>query len=166
MILRSRRFPVRSVVAGALLALALAGSPAALAGKSHAVRVLDRDGHVVAVFHSAKCRRHIRAGDFKALTAKTSTGYTLFASIDEFTGFHNYQLVNGANADPYVVIGGPGDIRYSNLFRPPFPSPGFGQIRFSNHHKLMGIGYSPAYSRDGSDAVTFTGVLKCHYPRR
>jgi hypothetical protein len=30
----------------------------------------------------------------------------------------------------------------------------------------MGVGFSPAYTPDGSDAVTFTGVLKCNYPKR
>jgi hypothetical protein len=72
----------------------------------------------------------------------------------------------GANADPYVVFTAVGGTRYSNLNKPPFPSPGGGQVHFAKHGKLMGVGYSPAYSNDGSDAVSFTGVLTCKYPKR
>ena len=160
----SRRFAVGSIVSGALLALGLSGSPAVLAGGQHQVTVLGGGGGVVAVFSSAKCRKH--RGEFKALTGKTGTGYTLSVSIEDFSGFHTYDLVQSPSADPWISVHhGPSGVSYSNIHKPPFPSPGFGQIRFSDHHKLMGIGYSPAYSQDGSDAVTFTGVLRCRYPR-
>ncbi len=59
-----------------------------------------------------------------------------------------------------------GGTRYSNLFQPPFPSPGFGQLQFSRNHKLLGVAYTPTWTLDGTDAVTLTGVLTCRWPRR
>ena len=159
----SRRFAVGSIVAGALLAFGTSGTTTVLAGQ-HQVTVLGGDGTVVATFGSAKCRKG--KDGFKMLARKTGTGYTLYATIEDFSGYHTYDLAQGPSADPWVSLHRRrGDVSYSNLNRPPFPSPGFGQIRFSDHHKLIGIGYSPAYSGDGSDAVTFTGVLRCRYPR-
>jgi hypothetical protein len=148
--------------AGSTLAAAFAPTPAVAA--SHTVRVLDGHSRVVAVWHSAKCRKHRH--DFKALTAKTASGYSLFASIDDFSGFHSYELLQSGNADPYVTVHGPGGVSYSNLNVPPFSSFGYGGLDFRKHGKLLGIGYSPAYSAGGSDAVTFTGVLTCKYPRK
>ena len=147
--------------AGALLAAAVPATPAAA---SHTVTVLNGHSRIVAVFHSAKCRRHPHA--FKALTAKTASGYSLYASIEDFTGFHSYELLQDGNADPYVIVHGPGSSSYSNIFVPPFSSFGYGGIDFRHHGRLMGIGYSPAYSRGGGDAVTFTGAITCKYPAK
>jgi hypothetical protein len=158
-------FTHKRTIPAVALAVGLVGSPTALA--AHEVKVLHGK-QVVAVFHSAQCVR--RKHSFTALvTRKTNSGWGLYVQFDTgtFTGFHTYPLSPGVNADPYVVVhGGPNDVTYSNLNVPPFPSPGAGQIQFENHGKLMGVGYFPAYSVGGGDAVQFTGVLKCHYPKK
>jgi hypothetical protein len=148
----------------AVAALILAAAPTALARGTHYVRVIDSSDHIVATFLTAKCVKNKRG--FFATTPHPDGQKYLHVRIEEFTGFHNYDLTVGANADPYVVFAATDGTRYSNLNRPPFPSPGGGQVRFAQHGKLMGVGFFPAYNNDGSDAVTFTGVLKCKYPKR
>lgn len=148
----------------AAAALVLAVSPSALARSTHYLRVIDSSDHIVATFLSAKCVKNKRG--FFATTPHPQGQKYLHVRIEDFSGFHDYDLTVGGNADPYVVFAATDGTRYSNLNRPPFPSPGSGQVRFRKHGKLMGVGFSPAYSNDGSDAVTFTGVLKCNYPKR
>ena len=149
---------------GVVAVFAMVGTPAS-ARDQHQVQVLDGNGQRVAAFTSARCRK-TKAG-FKLSSPRTASGYSLYAEIDDFSGFHTYDLTQGASADPWVsVYRRDTDTGYSNLNKPSFPSPGFGQIRFADHHRLVGIGYSPAYSPDSSDAVTFTGALRCHYKRR
>ena len=120
---------------------------------------------MAATFLSAECTKSKRNG-FSATTPHANGAKYLHVKIDDFTGFHKYELTVGNQADPYVVFVATDGTRYSNLNRPPFPSPGGGQVHFAKHGKLMGVGYSPAYNGDASDAVTFTGVLKCNYPKR
>jgi hypothetical protein len=151
-------------IAGAALVLTLAAAPGVGARGTHVLRVFDSGGFIVANFFSAKCTKN--KNGFFATTPHPNGQKYLHVRIEEFTGFHKYELTVGGNADPYVVFTATDGTRYSNLFRPPFPSPGSGQVHFAKHGKLMGVGFSPAYSVDGSDAVTFTGVLKCNYPKR
>jgi hypothetical protein len=89
----------------------------------------------VAVFTTARCRKS--KGDFKALTPVVN-GYRLFVSIDAFEGFGNYDLEQGPNADPYASITKNGDTAFSTLYVPPFPAPGFGQVRFRGKGKDHG----------------------------
>ena len=146
------------------LALVIAAALPAVAQAVHYLRVIDSSDHIVATFLSAKCVKN--KNGFFATTPHPEGQKYLHVRIEDFTGFHKYELSVGANADPYVVFAATDGTRYSNLNKPPFPSPGGGQVHFAKHGKLMGVGYSPAYSSDGSDAVTFTGVLKCNYPKR
>ncbi len=57
-------------------------------------------------------------------------------------------------------------MRYASDYVPPYPVPGGGAINFADHGELMGVGFSPMFSEDGSDAVTVAGVLACHYPKK
>ena len=57
-------------------------------------------------------------------------------------------------------------VHYASDYVPPYPVPGGGAINFSDKGKLMGVGFSPMFSEDGSDAVTVAGVLACHYPKK
>jgi hypothetical protein len=151
-------------IVGAVFALTLAAPPLAGARDTHYVRVLDSSDHIIATFQSAKCVKN--KNGFFATTPHPPGQKYLHVRIEDFTGFHKYELTMGGNADPYVVFAATDGTRYSNLNRPPFPSPGSGQVHFAKDGKLMGVGYSPAYSADGSDAVSFTGVLKCNYRKR
>jgi hypothetical protein len=163
-----RRLLVGAIALGPLLVAGLVAPAAGTAATAdHTVSVINAKGRTVAEFTSAKCRVH-KGGSFAALTGKTGTGYSLFVSIESFNGFGSYDLTQGANADPYVSVlhGGQNEVSYSNLNVPPFQSFGFGQIVFRRHGKLMGVGYSPAYAEGGTDAVTFTGVLRCEFPKK
>lgn len=144
--------------------VALTLSPTALADRSHAIKVLGTNGKVIATFHSAKCLKN--KNGFFATTPHANGESYLHVRVEDFTGFHDYKLVQGGNADPYVVFAKGDGTRYSNLNRPPFPSHGGGELRFRDHGGLMGVGYSPAYSSDGADAVSFTGVVECKYRNR
>ncbi len=150
------------IVVGLALIIALSVSPTALADGSHEIKVLGSNGKVVATFHSAKCTKN-KHGFFAR--ARRDNGSNLFVRVEEFTGFHDYKLVYGNNADPYASFQNKDQVAYSNLNKPPFPSPGGGELRFAKHGKLMGVGFNLAYSDDGSDAVTFTGVARCRYRR-
>ncbi len=125
---------------------------------------------MIATFHSARCRKGGKgAKDFVAHGHSSNGTYSLYVSIDQFSGFHHYELGLDRNADPFVIFSNAHSDSapaYSNIFVPPFPSPGGGGIDFAGHGRLMGVGFSPAYSRDFSDAVTFTGVLTCRYKRK
>lgn len=117
----------------------------------------------VAVFTTARCRKS--KGDFKALTPVVN-GYRLFVSIDAFEGFGNYDLEQGPNADPYASITRNGDTAFSTLYVPPFPAPGFGQVRFRGKGKAMGIGYQFMFNRDGTEGLVFAGALRCQYKKK
>ena len=148
----------------AILALAFASlSPAqAKPDPSPAVTVFSGETQV-AVFTTARCRQS--KGDFKALTAAVN-GYRLFVSIDEFDGFHTYDLEQGTDAGPHASITRNGESAFSTLYVPPFPAPGFGQVRFRGKGRTMGIGYQFMFNRDGTDGLVFAGALRCQYKRK
>ncbi|MEI6621527.1 MAG: hypothetical protein WCP28_06445 [Actinomycetes bacterium] len=146
--------------------VAMAVPPATASTAGHSVSVLGTTGKVVAEFTTAKCSKE-RDGTFTAIARTSTTGYNLYAVIEDFTGFGSYELGQDPNAKRWVSIRkGRKGVTYSNLHTPPFDSFGFGQIVFRKRGKLMGIGYSPAYAKGGTDAVTFTGVLTCQFPKK
>ncbi len=152
-----------SALIGALLALALPVSSASAADVSgHAVRVLDSKNRVVAVFRSAKCR--IGHGSF--FSDAFDNGYHLQADVIPFNGFRRYRLARGHFTPQVVRLISPSGVHYASDYVPPYPVPGGGAINFSDKGKLMGVGFSPMFSEDGSDAVTVAGVLACHYPKK
>ncbi len=117
----------------------------------------------VAVFTTARCRKS--GGDFKALTPVVN-GYRLFVSIEAFRGFRTYDLEQGQDADPYASITQNGEAAFSTLYVPPFPAPGFGQVRFNRKGKIMGIGFQIMFNRDGTDGLVFAGGLRCQYKKK
>jgi hypothetical protein len=156
--------PTRRLAAALGLPLLATGVPITApvaAAPRHVVTVEGTDG-VGAEFSSAKGRK-VRSG-FKAVTPRDDTGYRLAVTIDDFHGFRIYDMAPGANSDPWISVAG-GGARYSNLFQPPFPSPGFGRLQFSNH-TLLGVAYTPTWNPTGTDAVILTGVLTCRWPKR
>jgi hypothetical protein len=120
-------------------------------------------------FHTAKCvkTKHrftaVLGGEVK------NPDYAMAISIPGFTGFHDYPVALGPSLAPgsvFLKLFGPNNSEYSNFYRPPFPSPGAGHVTFASGGKLMGVGFGPAmYTRDGSDAVLLTGVVKCNYKK-
>jgi hypothetical protein len=151
-----------TALAGVLVALAVPASLAsAAASSSHVVRVL-RGKDVVAVFRSAKCR----INGYGFLATATNRGYELLARVHPFRGFQDYALQRGHATGRYVVLSSPAHVTYASDYVPPYPVPGAGAINFADHGTLMGVGFSPMFSEDGSDAVTVAGVLTCHYPKK
>ena len=162
---KRRPFPVAlrlTALIGALLALALPVSGASAARAGHAVRVLDSKNRVVAVFRSAKCR--IGHGSF--FSDAFDNGYHLQADVIPFDGFRRYRLERGHFTPQVVRPISPSGAHYASDFVPPYPVPGGGAINFTKDGSLMGVGFSPMFSEDGSDAVTVTGVVPCHYPKK
>jgi hypothetical protein len=148
---------------GLLAAIVVLGSgPVAAAGAPHKVRVLDSHSRVVAVFTSAKCKVG-RAGFF---SDAFNRGYHLEADVIPFDGFHRYALERGHFTPQVVILISPSGVRYASDYVPPYPVHGGGAINFASHGTLMGVGFSPMFSRDGSDAVTVAGVLACDYPKK
>jgi len=127
------------------------------------VIVMTEGDQPVAEFTTAKCRKS--RGGFVALTPRVN-GYRMFVSIEDFSGYHTYELQRGRNADPYVSISLNGESAFSTLFVPPFPVPGYGQVRFSRKGKLMGVGFQPMFNEAGTEGVVFAGGLKCQYKKR
>ncbi len=115
------------------------------------------------MFTTARCRKS--RGDFKALTPAVN-GYRLFVSIESFDGFRAYDLEQGQDADPYASITKNGEAAFSTLYVPPFPSPGFGQVRFSGRGKTMGIGLQIMFDKSGTDGLVFAGALRSQYKKK
>jgi hypothetical protein len=156
-------------LAGLAVALGLV-VPSPAAASAPGVTVIGADENMLAKFKTAKCLKGTtRKGSFFAKAISTNGRYELDAEIlFAFTGFHKYDLSLEPEANPYLRFSVRGDqIGYSNEFVPPFPVPGFGQIRFSRNGKRMGIGFGPAmWNRDASDAVVLAGGLECRYKKR
>lgn len=155
---------------GALLSLAMLAPASALAAPG--VTVIGEDNTVLATFKTAKCSKgkpSKKGKSFYADAISTNGQYELTAAIIlEFTGFHDYDLTLGPDAGPFISLAKKGadsaQGTYSNLFAPPYPVPGFGQIKFSANGKQVGIGFAPAmWSRDASNAVVLAGGLECKY---
>jgi hypothetical protein len=147
---------------GALLALALPVSSAHAAQAGHTVRVLIGQGRVVAIFTSAKCK----IGKLGFFSEASDSGYRLQADVIPFDGFRRYKLERGHFTPQVVRLISPSGVHYASDFVPPYPVHGGGAIHFSKDGALMGVGFSPMFSEDGSDAVTVAGVLPCNYPKK
>lgn len=147
-----------------LLTAASVASPVnAAPDTTPSVIVMSEGDQPVAEFTTAKCRKS--HGSFMALTPRVN-GYRMFVSIEAFSGFHTYDLVRGPNADPYVSMTVNGEAAFSTLYVPPFPVPGFGQVRFSPTGKRMGVGFQPMLNQAGTDGVVFAGALQCRYKKK
>lgn len=147
----------------ALIATTVSGPARAAPDNTHKVIVMRDGSEPVAEFTTAKCRKS--HGSFMALTPSVN-GYRMFVSIEDFSGYHTYDLVRGNNADPYVSMTLNGEAAFSTLYVPPFPIPGFGQVRFSPKGRLMGVGFQPMLNQAGTDGVVFAGALQCRYKKK
>jgi hypothetical protein len=156
-----------AALSAALVALALTASGASAAKRERGVRVLNSESHVVALFRSAKCRIN-KLGFYSDAFDRR---YHLEANVlsapgAPFAGFKQYPLERGHATQVYVALKSPSGVYYASDFVPPYPVHGGGALNFSSDGKLLGIGFSPMFSEDGSDAVTVAGVLKCKYPKK
>lgn len=155
---------------GALVSLAVLAPASALAASG--VTVIGAENETLATFKTAKCTKGKpgkKGRSFYADAISTNGQYELTAAIIlEFTGFHDYDLTLGPDAGPFLTFakkGTKGDQgTFSNLYAPPYPVPGFGQINFSANGKQVGMGFGPAmWSRDAAKAVVVAGGLECKY---
>jgi hypothetical protein len=159
---------------GALLAVALVVPATALAAGAHEINVYGSSGGITAKFSSAECStgKSKESGSrfFHAHSVSTNRNYELYVTVFSFKGFkEEYEISQGPiDPNPAVIFQDTGGTReYGNRFEPPFPSPGFGEIAFRQNGKLLGVGYGPSmYSRDLSDAVFLTGVVRCNYKKK
>jgi hypothetical protein len=160
----------RKIGLAGLLAMLALMVPSGAAASVPAVTVFGSNDQMLAKFTTAKCRKGTtRKGSFFAKAISTNGQYEIDVAIYfAFTGLHEYDLALEPEANPYLRFSVEGDESgYSNEFVPPFPVPGFGQIRFSPNGKRMGIGFGPAmWNRDASDSVVLAGGLKCRYPKK
>jgi hypothetical protein len=155
-------------VSAALLVLGVGVSSATAA--SPGVTVIGEENVTLAVFKKAKCTKGKKKTNFFIDSTSTNGQYELTASlVGDFSGFHPYDLVLAENASDYLRVSKKGvyDGGWSNEFVPPYPVPGFGQIRFSANGKQVGLGFGPAmWNRDFSSAVVVAGGLECTYPKK
>lgn len=127
----------------------------------------DQESDPLAVFRTARCTK--RQGSFKALARSTDNKYSLFVSIENFTGFHRYDLDLDKNADPFFSLTSVFDEdapHYTNLNKPHFKVAAFGGIAFRNKGGLMGIGSDPAFDGTFKHKVALAGVVRCRYGKR
>ena len=150
-----------AIVCG-VLAIALPVSSASAARVGHRVRLIDGSGKVVAIFTSAKCKIS-KIGFF---SDASDNGWRLQADVIPFDGFKHYKLQRGHFTPQVVKLHSPSGVHFASDYVPPYPVHGGGAINFSKDGKLMGVGFSPMFSEDGSDAVTVAGTLACHYPKK
>ena len=158
------RSGVREWTIAAVLAIAcLAGAATAGAStKTHAVRVFGAGGHVVATFTSANCQRTKKG--FSLLTGR-SHGWIMYAQASPFTGFHHYSFTRGYATGTYVELASPSRVHFASDFKPPYRVPAGGGLNFANKGSLVGVGFHPMFSTNGTQAITVTGVLNCRYPK-
>lgn len=147
-------------VVGALVALALPTLPAWAADTQHKIIVLHGSG-IAAVFRSARCV----INNYGFVAYAHDRGYELLVRVHPFDGFHHYPLRRGGATGIFIVLVSPAHVTYASDYVPPYPVPGGGAINFTHRGELMGAGFHPMFSADGSDAVTVAGVLACHYPK-
>jgi hypothetical protein len=166
--LRSRQHRLVAVIAVVLGTVMLfAVTSGAMAKPRQAVEVLH-GAKVVARFRDARCIAH--NGLFQLLIQRrTEASWGLSVDIDDFSGFHRYKIGWGLDARVSAVVVGPKAV-YSNILRPPFKVDHGGYVDFARHGGVVGLAYEPAFvqqgnSTDGQDAVSFTGVLNCHYKK-
>jgi hypothetical protein len=156
-----------AILAAALLVLAFGVSSATAAGPG--VTVIGEENVTLAVFKKAKCTKGKKKTNFYIDSTSTNGKYELTASLLDFSGFHPYDLALDENASDFLRVSQKGvfDGGWSNEFVPPYPVPGFGQIRFSANGKQIGLGFGPAmWNRDFSSAVVLAGGLECTYPKK
>ena len=159
--------------APAVLVLALAVPSQAGAVDAFGLKVFGEEGQVLATFKKAKCRKGTRPktrGTFFASATSTNGQYKLSVGFfDSFTGFHPYDLVLSADADPVLrvyPVGAP-NADFSNEHVPPFDVPGEGEIRFPRRGKEMRAGFIPVmWNRGGTDGVIVVGGVDCRYPQK
>jgi hypothetical protein len=138
---------------------ALAGKPAKTAG--HAVGVYE-GGEKVADFSTAKCTRSKRK--FTLLTGHDH-GWIMYAQAKPFSGYHHYNFPRGHATGTYVELSHAG-VDYASDFKPPAAVPAAGGLEFTQKDgSLVGVGFMPMFSADGSQEITVTGVLRCSYPK-
>jgi hypothetical protein len=130
---------------------------------------LSEDGDtVVGVIHKAtKCKKGRKGALIKYLvSAKSADGqWVLHVYWHQWSGFHEYALDYGGDADPWFALNG----TYSNLNTPPDQPPFGGGIDWSGKAKQgrkFSIGFVPTFNQDLSAAVSVTGAIKCPKPRR
>ena len=171
----------RAVFGGAAVQLALAGlvmftsvavaAPSSPEGKPkpypnpHGVLV-DRGGVILKVFTDAKCS--VGKNGFTATSRKHGT--KLLVRVQPFHGYGRYPLKAGTASGRYVsTFASFTDSRghqFASNFVPPYRVAGGGAIRFGQGGQLIGVGFEPTFNASGSEAVIFTGVMKCHYAQK
>ncbi len=155
----------RGALAAFAVVLAAGASFAAPAG-AHRVTVIHGK-QVVWTFHTAKCvkRAHVFTAVFGGEDKRPD--YAMGLRIDGFDGFHDYPLTLDFDSVVFLKLFGPNGAVYSNIYKPPFPSPGAGKVTFARRGKLLGVGFGPAmYTRAATDAVVLSGVVTCSYKKK
>lgn len=169
------------VLGGAAVQLALAAllmftSGAVAAPSSPAVKpkpkpnphgvLVDRGGIILRVFTDAKCS--VGKNGFTATS--TRYGAKLLVRVRPFHSFGRYELKAGSATGRYVstfaAFTDPSGHQFASNFVPPYRVASGGAIQFGDGGQLIGVGFEPTFNASGSEAVIFTGVMKCHYAKK
>jgi hypothetical protein len=128
--------------------------------------LVDRGGVILKVFTDAKC-----SVDKNGFTAtSTKYGARLLVRVQPFDGFGRYELKAGTKSGRYVStfasFTDSGGHQFASNFVPPHPVASGGAIQFGQGGQLIGVGFEPTFNASGSEAIIFTGVMKCHYAKK
>jgi hypothetical protein len=163
-------------VSGALAALALSAGVGVAAPnlpekkatpdpKPHGVLV-DRRGLILRVFTDAKCS--VAKNGFTATSRKR--GARLLVRIQPFDEFGRYELKagtqNGRYVSTFASFTDSSGHQFASNFVPPYSVASGGAIQFGQGGQLIGVGFEPTFNASGSEAIIFTGVMKCHYAKK
>ena len=96
---------------------------------------------------------------------------SLHVHIASFDGFGTiYPLSQGRSGarieKTFVSFQDAQGVDFASNFIPPHPVASLGEINFADGGRLIGVGFHPMFNASGSEAVTVTGVMACHYPKK
>jgi hypothetical protein len=152
----------------ALLVLGLGAASASAAG-APGVTVLGEESTQIAVFKKGNCKK-TKSKSFYLDSTSTNGQYELSAILfRDFSGFHTYDLALESEPSNYIRVSEKGvfDNGWSNEFVPPYPVPGFGQIKFNANGKQVGLGFGPEmWNPSFSSSVVVAGGLECTYKKK
>ena len=128
--------------------------------------LVDRGGVILKVFTDAQCS--VGKNGFTATSRKHGT--KLLVRVQPFDGFGRYELKAGTESGRYVStfasFTDSSGHEFASNFVPPYRVASGGAIQFGQGGQLIGVGFEPTFNASGSEAIVFTGVMKCHYAKK
>jgi hypothetical protein len=143
------------------------GPPPQQRADSPSIVVFGPDGaDQLTTFTKAKCGKE-HDGAFRARAISTDKAWRMLVGVPNFKGYDEvydipFGTYTGEDAAVLIRPAKADTPSYASWHHPSYPVPGYGEVRFDNHGKLMGVGFGPAmYDENGQTAITFGGGVTC-----